>query len=105
MTVGAGGSGGVNQSGGTSSVAFSSAGGTDVTAGGGGGQGGTNYGSRYYSNDGFSQGYPGVLGYGRGARAYAGGPSGLTTNFNNYGTGGVYNGTAADGFVRITWFE
>lgn len=105
VTVGAGGSGGVNQSGGTSSVAFSSAGGTDVTAGGGGGQSGTNYGSRYISNDSFVQGYPGVFGYGRGARAYSGGPNGLTTNFNNYGSGATYNGTAADGFVRITWFE
>ena len=115
VTIGAGGSSTSGEDGGASSVAFSSAGGTDITANGGSGEArpsnGSNYGGWQYTNNSLyhaASASPGILGYGGGGTGYENSSiysPGVYTGLANTGQGSAYNRSAGSGFVRITWFE
>jgi hypothetical protein len=113
VTIGAGGTGTNNADGGSSSIAFSSAGGTDITALGGSGLAHPNFAG--YGGESRTSGWqlatsphPGHFGgYGAGGganyfNAYGGG---IRAAQANMGQGSSPALNASDGFVRITWFE
>jgi len=113
VTIGAGGTGSDGANGGSSSIVFSSAGGTDITALGGSGNAHTNYAG--YGGETRTSGWqlatsphPGHFGgYGGGGGAlyaydYGGG---ISTAEANMGQGSSSARNASSGFVRITWFE
>ncbi len=118
ITIGAGGAASAQQDGNDgadSVIAFTSAGGTSVTATGGkGAQGisqlnatenGNGWGAISVSNtQSYSNAHPGYMGiYGRGGGASV--FSGDKIPAANTGSGSAASQTAADGFVRITWYE
>jgi len=107
VTIGAGGATS-RAVGGNTTVAFSSAGGTDVTAAGGNGERFSAHFGNMGSNSGREASAPfsGVLGYSVGGYGSndSSGANGKQTNYDNYGSGSNST-TAASGFVRITWFE
>lgn len=122
VTIGAGGSGSAGADGGNSSVAFNSAGGTAITANGGSfnamPRNASNYGASKRTDvnlGGVSSAHPGWAGgYGAGGSAGSSGSqyqigggdgSGIRTPEANTGQGSAFDTNAADGFVRITWFE
>ena len=115
VTIGAGGSGSDGANGGDTIVAFSSAGGTDITSQGGAGTGRPSrahgsFGGKMYRGVGGVGGSAGsgVLGYGMGGAAYENGTyynSGKGTGQANTGDGSRGGEDAGSGFVRITWFE
>lgn len=113
VTIGAGGSSN-GASGGNTTIAFNSAGGTAVTANGGSGKYSSNGGAagakrnldNYSHNETAAQ--SGTFGYGLGGSSFVSEPfggSGVGTPVANSGSGSVYGTNAAEGFVRITWFE
>tara|TARA_B100001996_G_C18558215_1_gene553574 strand:+ start:233 stop:841 length:609 start_codon:yes stop_codon:yes gene_type:complete len=118
ITIGAGGAVAVSPSdtgnnGSDSIAAFASAGGTTITSSGGAGStssanNGTNWGSQGRDVSGnnnalASSAHPGFMGiYGRGGSGVGGGTG---TPAPNTGSGSGPQAAAADGFVRITWFE
>tara|TARA_R110002110_G_scaffold411978_1_gene637122 strand:+ start:385 stop:954 length:570 start_codon:yes stop_codon:yes gene_type:complete len=107
ITIGSGGSGSNGAVGTSSSVAFSSAGGIDITANGGTGYGlGKNWGSTFWNQTpyGSNTAFCGVNNFGKGGGGiYSGG--GVGTPSPNSGCGSKGNVNAASGFTRITWFE
>ena len=109
VTIGAGGASN-GADGGNSSVAFSSAGGTDATAiGGQGGKEGPMFGSGRGGSQLMTAGNSGVLGYGiGGSNDYSlGGTKGydLAAFGINSGCGSREGQIPGNGFTRITWFE
>jgi len=105
VTIGAAATG-QNTDGGSSSVAFSSAGGTDETANGGYRNYNAAYGAVWagYSNHGSASN--GILNYGVGGASNQGiGSTGYSATNKNYGSGSKYTNAAGAGFVRIMWFE
>ena len=107
VTIGAGGVNAASPTGTNSSVSFSAAGGTDITAVSNGQKASNSWDAMYNNN---SSGYGasagnGIFGYGAGGgmRSYSGG--GIRSAKPNTGQGTFYNQPAGSGFVRITWFE
>jgi len=111
-----GAAGGKLAAGGASSIAFSSAGGTDISITGAYIQYGVYYQQREslganYANHYVSSVPRGVQGIGLFGYGSAGSPEnngiqgGVTTPVPNSGQGSPENVTAADGFLRLTWFE
>jgi len=104
VTIGAG--GGYGGSGGNSSVAFSSAGGSDVTALGGSADQkqslkmGAGFGARDDKGAG-----SGVLGYGAGGGRLSTGEGGVNAGKANSGQGAVANLGAGSGYCLIKWQE
>lgn len=122
ITIGAGGatadSGSESGKNGSDSIAaFTTAGGTTITASGGEGSSseadnGQNWGAASRINTGSvqtgyaSSAHPGFMGiYGRGGSAQAPGGSGTGVPLANTGSGSGIQNAAAAGFVRITWHE
>tara|TARA_R110002060_G_scaffold8954_3_gene13221 strand:+ start:319 stop:897 length:579 start_codon:yes stop_codon:yes gene_type:complete len=108
VTIGAGGSGSDGTAGALSSVAFSSAGGTDITANGGTGDKlGKNWGAYDPQGTGYSgrqTAFSGVNDFSKGGGGvYTGG--GVGTPKPNTGCGSKGGIDGASGFTRITWFE
>ena len=113
VTIGAGGTGN-GASGGNTTIAFNSAGGVAVTANGGSGTYSSNGGAagakrnKDGSNHNETAAQSGTFGYGLGGSSFVSTPSGgsgIGTPVANSGSGSVIGTNAADGFVRITWFE
>jgi hypothetical protein len=115
VTIGSG--GGTLAAGGSTTFSGSSAGGVDVVALGG--AAGKNSDGPYHQNRGLSTGFAaigngttitqfesattGIFGYGSGGATYYG--VGVRIPKDNSGSGGGYNQSGGDGFVRLTWFE
>lgn len=95
-----------NTDGGSSSVAFSSAGGTDETATGGYRNYNNAYGVSWAGHTSNGSAGNGILNYGVGGRSGAGlGSQGYSATNKNYGNGSRYDSAPGPGFVRIMWFE
>jgi hypothetical protein len=105
VTIGAG---GVNAGVGTnSSVSFSAAGGTDITAVSNG-QKTSNSWTASSNEEGSGYGASagnGIFGYGAGGGFRNVGGGGIRNAKPNTGQGTIFNAQAGSGFVRITWFE
>ena len=102
------GAGGVNAGAGTnSSVSFSAAGGTDITAVSGGQKTSNSWtASQNANNNGYgASAGNGIFGYGAGGGMRNAGGGGIRNAKPNTGQGTIFNAAAGSGFVRITWFE
>ena len=107
VTIGAGGVNAASPAGTNSSVSFSAAGGTDITAVSGGQKISNSWNAAQNDNN---SGYGaaagnGIFGYGAGGGMRNTGGGGIRSAKPNTGQGTIYNSPAGSGFVRITWFE
>ena len=107
VTIGAGGVSAVSTAGTNSSVSFSAAGGTDITAVSGGQKTSNSWtASQNANNNGYgASAGNGIFGYGAGGGMRNTGGGGIQGAKPNTGQGNIYNSPAGSGFVRITWFE
>ncbi len=107
VIIGAGGVNGASPAGTNSSVSFSAAGGTDITAVSGGKKISNSWHAAQNENNtgyGASAGN-GIFGYGAGGGMRNTGGGGIRDAKPNTGQGTILNALAGSGFVRITWFE